>query len=81
MAASKLQQEIRLEPHHRMPQEVTRELHQRMLWNMVSPPLALAEPAAEELAPDDLLKNAERFMLSLQPSSDSLQGSLCGYAE
>ena len=64
-----------------MQQEVPRELDQRMLWNMVSPPLALAEPAAEELAPDDLLKNAERFIESLQPSSGSLRGSVCRYAQ
>ncbi len=63
----------------RLQQEITRKPLQRMLWNMVSPPLALAEPAAEELATDGLLKKAERFMESLQPSSSgSLQGSCAG---
>ena len=68
-AASRWQRDIRWQPHH------------RMLWNMVSPPLALAEPAAEELAPDGLLKKAERLMESLQPTSGSFQGSLCRYAQ
>ena len=63
----------------RLQQEITRKTLQRMLWNMVSPPLALAEPAAEELATDGLLKKAERFLESLQPSSSgSLQGSCAG---